>query len=360
MVSVRLDNIWMSFGKLTVLKGINLDIKEGEFTTLLGPSGCGKTTLLRIIAGLYKPVKGRILFNDRDVTDLPPWERNVGFVFQDYALWPHMNVFENIAYGLRIRKIPSKEIKKRVREVLEFMGLNGLEYRYPYQLSGGQQQRVALARAIVINPSLLLLDEPLSNLDAKIRVSVRTEIKKLQKRLKITTIYVTHDQEEALVISDRIAVINRGVIEQLGTPWELYYYPRTPFVADFIGQVNMFEGKILGFEKGFVLLDTPIGLLQAKADGRNLHKNENVYVVFRPEIVRVHRSEPTHSKNSMVLKGKIDVVQFLGNLLRLEIQVGKGMVRAEIHNPYWTGMFKAGEEVHLSINLDHLIVLKRS
>ncbi len=358
MVRVRLENIWMSFGNLTVLKGINLNISEGEFLTLLGPSGCGKTTLLRIIAGLYKPVKGRIYFDDKDVTDLPPWERNIGFVFQDYALWPHMKVFDNVAYGLRIRGVSSDEIKEKVREVLKLVGLEGFEDRYPYQLSGGQQQRVALARAIVINPSLLLLDEPLSNLDAKIRISVRTEIKKLQKRLKITTIYVTHDQEEALVISDRIAVVNQGIIEQVDTPWELYYNPKTPFVADFIGQVNMFEGEVVEIKDGYVLLDTLAGKIMAKTGDAVPNLNEKVLVVFRPEVVEVSRS-PLVSKEGIVLRGRIDTVQFLGNLERLEIKVGDIIVKAELHNPLKVGIFESEDEVYLKVDPDLVRVLRK-
>ncbi len=362
MVRVRLEDIWMSFGKLVVLKGINLDVEEGEFLTLLGPSGCGKTTLLRIIAGLYRPIKGRIYFNEEDVTDLPPWKRNIGFVFQDYALWPHMTIFDNIAYGLKLRRLPKQEIRRRVKAVMELLGLEGLENRYPHQLSGGQQQRVALARAIVINPSLLLLDEPLSNLDAKIRISVRTEIKKLQKKLKITTIYVTHDQEEALVISDRIAVLNQGVIEQVDTPLKLYYSPRTLFVADFIGQVNIFPGKITNIDsrENLVYIETPIGELKAmKRTDIDVEPGEQVHVVFRPENIDLYKSMPRPEHHETVLKGVIDTVHFLGNLLRLEINVNDNIVKAEIHNPLRRGFYEAGKEIFLKIEPVHVVILKK-
>ncbi len=356
MVSVKLDNIWMSFGGLTVLKGISLDIGEGEFLTLLGPSGCGKTTLLRIIAGLYRPVKGRVLFDGRDVTGLPPWERNIGFVFQDYALWPHMTVFDNVAYGLRIRRVPRDEVRERVEEVLALVGLEGLGDRYPHQLSGGQQQRVALARAIVINPSLLLLDEPLSNLDAKIRVSVRGEIRKLQKRLKITTIYVTHDQEEALVISDRIAVVNKGVVEQVDDPWSLYYHPKTLFVADFIGQVNMVEGRVAEAGEGSAIVETGMGAVAARLE-EEARAGDKVYLVFRPENVEVSREKPDGAN---VYGGVVGAAHFLGNILRVEVAVGGETVKAEIHNPLKRGVLKPGEKVFVSVDPDSVLALKRA
>lgn len=355
MVRVRLEDIWMSFGEQEVLRGIDLESGDGEFLTLLGPSGCGKTTLLRIIAGLYRPVRGRVLFDDKDVTAAPPWERNIGFVFQDYALWPHMRVFDNVAYGLRIRGAPREEVRRRVSEALELVGLKGFEDRYPHQLSGGQQQRVALARAIVINPSLLLLDEPLSNLDAKIRVNVRTEIRRLQKRLGITTIYVTHDQEEALVISDRIAVVNRGVIEQVDTPWKLYYEPRTLFVADFVGQVNMYEASPVGGDEDYLEVETEIGRLRVKP--RGAEEGGRLYVVFRPEMVSIGRARPAGAAN--VLEGVVENAQFLGNLQRVEVRVGGGRVRVETHNPLRRGVFEAGEHVFLALDPELVVLLSR-
>ena len=240
---VAVRNLTKRFGPLEVVSGINLAIEEGEMFTLLGPSGCGKTTLLRLIAGFYAPDEGEVCFDERKVNDVPPHERGIGMVFQNYALWPHMTVFENVAYGLKLQNIGRADITVRVTSALEKVKLSGLGARYPGQLSGGQQQRVALARALVLNPKILLLDEPLSNLDAKIRIQVRAEIRKLQKELGITTVYVTHDQEEALTLSDRIAVFSQGKVLQLGPPKELYERPANRFVADFIGINNLIDRK---------------------------------------------------------------------------------------------------------------------
>jgi len=238
MVKVKLVNVTKRFGEVIAVNKVSLEVREGELFTFLGPSGCGKTTTLRLIAGFYKPDEGEIYFDDELVNDIPPYKRNTGMVFQNYALWPHMNVFDNIAYGLKLRNMPPPQIIKKVKEVIELIGLKGKESRFPSQLSGGEQQRVALARALVIQPKVLLLDEPLSNLDAKLRLKMRSEIRRLQKRLGITTIYVTHDQEEALSISDRIAVMNKGEVLQIGTPLEIYEKPKDIFIADFIGTTN--------------------------------------------------------------------------------------------------------------------------
>lgn len=355
MVAVSVRNVWMKFGEVTALKDVSLDVNEGELVTLLGPSGCGKTTLLRIIAGLYKPTSGMILFDEEDVTDKPPWERNVGLVFQDYALWPHMTVFDNIAYGLKRRGLPKIEIRERVNNVASLLGLSGLLERYPHQLSGGQQQRVALARALVINPSVLLLDEPLSNLDAKIRVTVRTEIRKLQKKLKITTIYVTHDQEEALVLSDRIAVMRMGEVEQVGTPFDVYYKPGSAYVADFIGQVNMIQAKIQSARPGEVLLETEIGPLLSRSTD-TLQPGTAAYAVFRPEYIEV-LSKPSSDLNTF--SGVVDVVQFLGSVVRLEVRVNDVPLKVEIHKPLNFKLPQSGETVYLRVPPEHVRILSR-
>jgi ABC-type Fe3+/spermidine/putrescine transport system ATPase subunit len=244
MVEVVLKGVTKRFGDVVAAGDVNLKIEDGEFFTLLGPSGCGKTTTMRMVAGLEHPDEGRVYFGEKDVTDLPPYRRNTGMVFQNYALWPHMKVHENVAYGLKVRKFPGDEVKERVQDALDLVKLSGMEDRFPSQLSGGQQQRVALARVLVINPDLLLLDEPLSNLDAKLRVEMREEIKDLQRKLGITTIYVTHDQEEAMVISDRIAIQNYGVIRQVGTPTEIYRRPNDLFIATFIGRGTLLHGRV--------------------------------------------------------------------------------------------------------------------
>ncbi|MEM3944294.1 MAG: ABC transporter ATP-binding protein [Desulfurococcaceae archaeon] len=359
MVRVSIKDLWMSFGKSVVLKGVNLNIEDGEFVTILGPSGCGKTTLLRIVAGLYKPVRGDVFFDERRVTDVPPWERNVGLVFQDYALWPHMTVYDNIAYGLKLRKVKENEISERVKYAASVLGIEDLLNRYPYQLSGGQQQRVALARAIVINPSVLLLDEPLSNLDAKIRVNVRTEIRRLQKSLKITTIYVTHDQEEALVISDRIAVMNMGIVEQVGAPAELYQNPKSLFVADFIGQVNIIPGEVVSadLEKKVLYVETEIGRVPVIMD-ESLREGDEVYLIFRPENVEVAKGDITVGEQDVVLVGRVEDVQFLGNLLRINVRVGDTVVKAEIHNPVNVN-FTLNDQVRLKISAQHVRPLRK-
>src|SRR6266446_4501489 len=241
-MKIGLRAVSKKFGTAVAVDHATLDIADGELFTLLGPSGCGKTTLLRLIAGFYRPDGGEIWFGERRVDDLAPHVRNIGMVFQNYALWPHMTVAANVAYGLKLRKLGTAEVAARLHEGLRKVNLTGFESRYPGQLSGGQQQRVALARALVLNPDILLLDEPLSNLDAKIRVQVRAEIRSLQQELRITTIYVTHDQEEALSLSDRVAVMKDGRVLQVGSPKELYERPRTRFVADFVGTNNLVPG----------------------------------------------------------------------------------------------------------------------
>lgn len=242
--SIKIDNVVKRFGEVEVLKGININIQPGEFFTLLGSSGCGKTTLLRLIAGFEELTGGNIAFDGRDISALNPWERNVGFVFQNYALWPHMSIYENIAYGLQMRKLPRNVIDERVKWALATGGLEGMEKRHPGQLSGGQQQRVAIVRALVIQPQALLLDEPLSNLDVKLRIKMRKDIKDLQRQVGITVVYVTHDQEEALEISDQIAVFEKGVIQQIGRPQDIYKNPANPFVAQFVGTSNFIDGSV--------------------------------------------------------------------------------------------------------------------
>ncbi len=254
---LELRNLTKSFGTNQVLKGINMDIEEGEFITLLGSSGCGKTTTLRIIAGLEEPDEGQVLLNGTDITALEPNRRDINTVFQNYALFPYMNVEKNISYGLRLKKVPKEEIKKRVEEMLAMVQLEGYGKRKPEELSGGQKQRVAIARAVINRPGVLLLDEPLGALDLKLRRQMQSELKNLQKKLGITFIYITHDQEEAINMSDRIAVMRGGVFEQIGTPNEIYYHPRTSYVADFVGNANIFrkDGKAYAIRSENVLLD---------------------------------------------------------------------------------------------------------
>ncbi len=334
MVSVKLRNIRKTFGEVVALDNVSLDIEDGELFTLLGPSGCGKTTLLRIIAGLEFPDSGKVLFNGRDVTYVKASRRNTAMVFQNYALWPHMTVFENIAFGLQIRKVPKNEIKKKVYDILRLVRLEGLEKRFPGQLSGGQQQRVALARALVVEPDVLLLDEPLSNLDAKLRIEMREEIRRIQKEIGITTIYVTHDQEEALTISDRVAVMNRGRVLQIGTPIEIYRDPKNEFVASFIGKSTLLRGVLKKILDGYGVVDLGGFEVKGKLEDR-FKEGEKVTVVFRPEDCIVG---DTTSENR--IEGIVESVMFIGSYFHIRLSVGgkSVLVKAEIDKNYNEGM----------------------
>ena len=284
MAEVELRDVDKFYGDLQVVRGVSFTLRDREFLALLGPSGCGKTTTLRMIGGFIRTDGGQILIDGKDMTDVPPERRPTAMVFQNYALWPHMTVGDNIAFGLKLRKVPKVQIAERVRRMLDVVRLEGVEQRYPSQLSGGQQQRVALARALVLGPDILLLDEPLSNLDAKLRVRMRDEIRRIQQELQITTIYVTHDQEEALTMADRIAVMNKGVIEQLGDSGDIYDRPETPFVADFIGQSNFFDATLEGGPEGMVVR---AGALVIPVDAAGLGVGTPVTVSIRPEDIEV-------------------------------------------------------------------------
>lgn len=319
MVHVKLISVTKRFGEVIAVDKAAFTVNDGELFTLLGPSGCGKTTTLRIIAGFEYPDEGQVFFDEEEVTYKKPYERGTAMVFQNYALWPHMTVFDNIAYGLKLRKLPVSEIKARVMKVLELVGLKGLEKRYPLQLSGGQQQRVALARALVVEPKVLLLDEPLSNLDAKLRLRMREEIKRLQRDLGITTIYVTHDQEEAMSLSDRIAVMNKGRILQIGHPKEIYNNPRNLFVATFIGRSTLLRGKIIGLERGFVKIDYEGGVIEGRAaEGFKVGKGDKVVAIMRPEDFSI---EPISSAYNTI-EGEVLLTMFLGPFVQVRLRVG--------------------------------------
>ena len=343
---ITVANLTKRFGPLAVVNGVNLAIEEGELFPLLGPSGCGKTTLLRLVAGFYAADEGEIRFDDRVVNAVPPHERGIGMVFQNYALWPHMTVAENVSYGLKLRKIPSSQISARVQEVLENVKLGGLGDRYPGQLSGGQQQRVALARALVLNPQILLLDEPLSNLDAKVRVQVRAEIRKLQKDLGITTVYVTHDQEEALTLSDRIAVFNQGKVFQVGPPKALYERPANRFVADFIGINNLVEGTVRSVDGSDGLCaETALGVLCAIHD-EPLPVGGRCVICIRPENLAL--GGPSDGARNR-LNGRIAFAAYLGNTLRYDVDLGNGVTfKADIRDPWHHEQLPTGTSVALS------------
>ena len=342
---IAVEKLTKRFGALTAVSDVSLSVEEGEMFTLLGPSGCGKTTLLRLLAGFYTPDSGEIRFGERVVNHLPAHERGIGMVFQNYALWPHMTVAENVAYGLKLRKTAAQESARRVGEVLEKVGLTGLGERYPGQLSGGQQQRVALARALVLNPQMLLLDEPLSNLDAKIRVQVRAEIRKLKKELAITAVYVTHDQEEALAMSDRIAVFNLGQTCQVGPPKSLYERPANRFVADFIGINNLVDGAVRSVSGAQLRAETALGEIAAIHDGR-LQPGNRCLVCMRPENV-VLGTHPAADQNRF--SGRIVLASYLGNTLRYDVDVGGGLTfKADVGDPWHHEQLAAGTAVDLA------------
>ena len=320
MSSVSLQSISKSYGEHMAVRNFSLDIADGEFLVLLGPSGCGKTTTLRMIAGFIEPSAGRIAFGSHDVTELPPYRRNTGLVFQGYALFPHLSVFENVAFGLRMRKLDKASVERRAREALRLVRLEELAARMPRQLSGGQQQRVALARALVIEPEILLLDEPLSNLDAKLREEVRLEIRQLQRRLGLTTVMVTHDQEEALSVADRLVVMNDGEIQQIGTQRDLYNAPRNRFVANFIGRTNLFAGAVTA-PRSF---QTESGLtiaLHADADHQRT-------IAVRPERIRLGAAGFVNR-----FAGTVEFVSYLGATTDYVIRLASGdLVAVEMHN----------------------------
>ena len=353
---VAVRNLTKRFGPLEVVSGINLAIEEGEMFTLLGPSGCGKTTLLRLIAGFYAPDEGEVCFDERKVNDVPPHERGIGMVFQNYALWPHMTVFENVAYGLKLQNIGRPEITARVTGALEKVKLTGLGDRYPGQLSGGQQQRVALARALVLNPKILLLDEPLSNLDAKIRVQVRAEIRKLQKELGITTVYVTHDQEEALTLSDRIAVFNQGKVLQVGPPKELYERPANRFVADFIGINNLIEGTVQSIDAQHrqLTVKSAFGELSALLDDR-LQVGDRCILCIRPENA-AFGGEAAAGRN--LVKGRIAFAAYLGNAVRYDVELAQGVIfKVDIRDPWHHEQLPMGSAVSLSFPISSTVAI---
>lgn len=355
MAVIELKNILKKYGNVVAADIPYLKVEDGEFFGLLGPSGSGKTTTLRIIAGLTRPDRGRVYIDGEDITDVPPEKRNLGMVFQSWALFPHLTVFENIAFGLRLRKLPEDEIRKRVKWAAELLRISDLLNRYPHQLSGGQQQRVAVARAIVLYPRALLFDEPLSNLDAKLREQVRFELRKLQKKLKITSIYVTHDQAEAFAICDRIAVMNFGKIEQIGTPEEIYSRPRTKFVAEFIGITTFINGvvdEIIDRERGLVKVITEDNLeIVSWADLERVGKGTRVSIVVRPDYISLVSKG---SKGRNILRAIITRATYVGDMIDYEIKVGSWSLR--FRTPP-SQRFSPGEEVYVKLHEERLIAL---
>jgi len=353
-VSVGVDGVSKRYqhrvkGEVYAARDVRLEVRAGELLTLLGPSGCGKTTTLRMIAGFEIPDSGSIRFDGQDVTNLPANERNIGFVFQNYALFPHLSVFENVAYGLRVRQVVGAALEQRVTDVLALVGLAGYELQFPGQLSGGEQQRVALARAIVIEPRVLLFDEPLSNLDAKLRVQMRHEIRDLQQRLAITTVYVTHDQDEAMAVSDRIVVMERGSVVQEGTAEDLYYRPATPFVAGFIGRVNLIAGTVARTADGacgVAALGTVIPIAQSLPPG------DAVRLVLRPEAIALAPDGETGA-----LRGRVLSRSFLGEKIEYVVDCAGTKLQSVRYNAGPRDVVPEGAEVSLRVSTDAIGVL---
>jgi iron(III) transport system ATP-binding protein len=323
---IHVENLVKEFGDQRALDDVSFDVEEGELFTLLGPSGCGKSTTLMSIAGFQHPEAGRVAVGDEVFVDaarkvaVPAEQRNLGIVFQSYAVWPHMTVFGNLAFPLKVRKLKRNAIRTRVREVLELVEMTPYEQRYPHQLSGGQQQRVALARALVYSPSVLLLDEPFSNLDAKLRERARAWVKELQRTLGLTTIFVTHDQDEALSMSDRVAVMSAGEVQQIGTPEEIYRHPGNRFVAEFVGRVNLIEGLVSGSEGGGVVVDVDSSHRLTVHDGAGA--SGNVTVAIRPEAVSVMRADDNSVNGTNTWEADVTTVAFLGDHYEYEVNAG--------------------------------------
>jgi ABC-type Fe3+/spermidine/putrescine transport system ATPase subunit len=356
--AIRLDRVSAQFqhrvkGVIAAVKDVSLDVRPGELLTLLGPSGCGKTTTLRIIAGFQEPSAGRVIIGDRDVTRVDANDRGIGFVFQNYALFPHLTVFENVAYGLRVQKQPGPEVAGAVADVLALVGLARYEQQMPHQLSGGEQQRVALARAIVIRPTVLLFDEPLSNLDAKLRIQMRGEIRSLQQRLGITTVYVTHDQEEAMAISDRIAVMDRGQIAQLGDAEELYRRPVSEFVARFIGRTNVIDAVIRGVLDTHIDLDIAGKHHRVAEDGGKLRAGTAVKLVIRPEAIKI--AQPS---TSGAIAGVVVSCAYLGDKCEYVIDACGLLLEITKANPQPFDRFSVGTAVGVLLPSDGLQFLR--
>ena len=357
-IDVELRGVTMSYGATPVLHSLDLEVYKGEFLSLLGPSGCGKTTTLNIIAGFLEPSRGTVTLGGRVVNEVPAYRRNTGMVFQSYALFPHMSVFDNVAFGLKVRRVGGPDIARRVRDALALVQLEGLEQRAIRQLSGGQQQRVAIARALAIDPLVLLMDEPLSNLDAQLRRQMRVELRRLQRQVGITTIFVTHDQEEALTLSDRLVVMNRGRIEQAGTPIELYRKPRTPFVAQFLGHPNFLFGTVAGRRGTEVTVQ--LGAQQVHAFYESpVDHGAPVAVVLRAESAALHKTAPSARVNT--LQGTIAYAVYLGTSSEYEVMLADG-IRLRVIEQMASGLpsFTEGEEVVVSWAPEDSIVLPGS
>ncbi len=356
MAGIKIQNVTKRFGSLVAVDSVSCEIEKGEFFTLLGPSGCGKTTLLRCVAGFLEPESGSLFFGDRQVDGIPTHKRGVGMVFQNYAVFPHLSVQENVKYGLKARKVPLSDQNRRSLEALSMVQLAGLETRLPNQLSGGQLQRVAIARALVIEPEVLLMDEPLSNLDAKLRVEMRGEIKELQKKMGITTIYVTHDQEEALSISDRIAVMDHGVVRQIAEPWKIYTQPTDPFVAGFIGSTNMMTVDVVEASDNHAVgrcAEVMMGFSTVEQVG----PGQRFRISIRPEVIQIAAEPETVSESFWRMDGRIARIEYLGSMVKYEADITSGLkLLVTNYNIEPEKIRKVGDQVQLVYPVDRVLV----
>lgn len=357
---IRLEDISKTFydrsrdAQVRAVLPLTLEVQPGQLTTLLGPSGCGKTTLLRMVAGFEEPTTGKILIGGQDQTKVMANKRDIGFVFQNYALFPHMNIYDNVSYGLKLKGMASAQIKEAVKDVLELVGLGGMERRFPNQISGGEQQRVALARVIVTRPRVLLFDEPLSNLDAKRRIQMRIEIQQLQKMLSITSLYVTHDQEEALAISDQIVVMNKGTIEQIGSPQEIYSKPQSTFVANFVGKTNVLKVKVKSTEGSKVVVERDGLSFAVEAGKLKLTSGSNAFVLIRPEAMEIKDAKT----NPDALRATIKLVTYLGEKVEYDLDIKGEELKAVVYDPQRQAMFKPGQEVAVGLPEERMSIVE--
>ncbi|MED3997189.1 ABC transporter ATP-binding protein [Peribacillus frigoritolerans] len=359
---VEIKGAFKQFGANVVLNGIDLEVKQGELLTLLGPSGCGKSTTLNLIAGFLDPDRGEVHIKGNNVTKVPPYKRDLGMVFQTYSLFPHMTVYENLSFGLKLRKVGKAEQKKKISKALELVKMSGLENRYPRELSGGQRQRVAISRALVVEPELLLLDEPLSNLDAKLRHELRAEIKRLQKEIGVTTIFVTHDQEEALSMSDRVVVMNAGKIEQISTPTEIYNHPKTEFVFQFIGKSNCFEGNVSAIDKRKVAVKigsdiTHVDTNNVMGNESNLKTGDEVKLYIRPEKLQIVSLDEKSSSPLDFHRAKISQMNYLGTSWEINVLIqGKSI---QVLTSAFDSSWQNGSEVLIGWSPSEVMLVKK-
>jgi iron(III) transport system ATP-binding protein len=347
-----LKNITKRFGDLVAVNDVSFSAERGKLVTFVGPSGCGKTTLLRVVSGFAEPDKGTVVLDGQNVTKKPPNARDTAMVFQNYALFPHMTVAQNIAFGMRIKKTPRAEITSEVTRLLALVKMEGLGERRPHQLSGGQQQRVALARALSLHPKILLLDEPLSNLDANLRVKMREEIRRLQRRLGLTIIFVTHDQEEAMSISDLLVVMDQGIVKQVGSPTEIYEKPADEFVANFVGHINFFLGKVMAVSGEEMSLQIDQGKLWVKKPSFPVAVGEQMKLVVRPESMDLVDAKKELAGDENVIEGAIEVAMYIGSIIRYTIRAGEQIVYVDRADPQYSGIFHEGSRIKLVLKKD--------